>query len=685
MKNRSIKLVAVLAFLLTAIIPSRGATLVGLLVDTNDALANVTAQRLWSSNFLAIASNQIASSISSVTLGSLGAQPTNANLTTLSSLTGGSSTNFLSGDGSFKQVTTNMIPGLVADIAGREPLNSNKYQRTNSMLTVLQGLPYAAGDLIVGSIFGPTSLLHPGSNGKVPMSTNTPAGGIVWMDPPSSAGSGTVTSVGATSTVSGLQFSGVPITSSGTASLTGIVGVASGGTAATTAAGARTNLGVVIGVDVQAYDSDLADLSSASSTGTGPFVRATNASMAIGTLTVTTNATLTNATLNGTTTLASSTNTGTMGVAGALTVGSTNIALAIAGKANSATTLSGYGITDAEPLNSNKYQATNANLTTLASSGFTGSSGAIVRSTAGTVTNLTADGTTTLSTATNTVSVGAPLSIVGSTNIALELSKKANTNAPTFIGTSTFAGITNVGTIGSTGAIIAGSTNIAEALALKAPLTSAALVTPTLTNATLTGTLTAGGGVGSAGQILSSTGTGVAWSNAPAGGGFTGTSLMSWHAADALPGTNSSTAALYDVRGDGIPAIVFTNAANTEINFEGWVPSGFTLTGGVSLTVAAYQEGNGGSSNVVFRAQIMNLCCTGSGALDTNSFLTAYNVTSTLPTTASVATNLTISMSSITNLTAGGMIRVNLTRMTDSASDTNNFNAGVIGARLNSM
>ena len=443
MKNRSIKLVAVLAFLLTAIIPSRGATLVGLLVDTNDALANVTAQRLWSSNFLVIASNQIASSISSVTLGSLGAQPTNANLTTLSSLTGGSSTNFLSGDGSFKQVTTNMIPGLVADIAGREPLNSNKYQRTNSMLTVLQGLPYAAGDLIVGSIFGPTSLLHPGSNGKVPMSTNTPAGGIVWMDPPSSAGSGTVTSVGATSTVSGLQFSGVPITSSGTASLTGIVGVASGGTAATTAAGARTNLGVVIGVDVQAYDSDLADLSSASSTGTGPFVRATNASMAIGTLTVTTNATLTNATLNGTTTLASSTNTGTMGVAGALTVGSTNIALAIAGKANSATTLSGYGITDAEPLNSNKYQSTNANLTTLASSGYTGSAGAIARAT-----------------------------------------------GPAFGGTATFSATTNTSTAGFASDVIVGTTNVAGALALKAPLTSAALVTPTLTNGTYNGSMT---------------------------------------------------------------------------------------------------------------------------------------------------------------------------------------------------
>lgn len=59
------------------------------------------------------------------------------------------------------------------------------------------------------------------------------------------SGSGTVTSVGAESTVSGLAFSNSPVTSSGTLTLTGTVAVASGGTGATDAETARSNLGVL--------------------------------------------------------------------------------------------------------------------------------------------------------------------------------------------------------------------------------------------------------------------------------------------------------------------------------------------------------------------------------------------------------------------------------------------------------
>lgn len=58
------------------------------------------------------------------------------------------------------------------------------------------------------------------------------------------SGSGTVTSVAASGGTTGLTFTGSPVTTSGTLTLTGTLNVANGGTGATTAAGARTNLSV---------------------------------------------------------------------------------------------------------------------------------------------------------------------------------------------------------------------------------------------------------------------------------------------------------------------------------------------------------------------------------------------------------------------------------------------------------
>jgi hypothetical protein len=55
---------------------------------------------------------------------------------------------------------------------------------------------------------------------------------------------GTVTSVDASGGTTGLTFTGGPITSAGTLTLSGTLAIANGGTGATTAAGARTNLGV---------------------------------------------------------------------------------------------------------------------------------------------------------------------------------------------------------------------------------------------------------------------------------------------------------------------------------------------------------------------------------------------------------------------------------------------------------
>ena len=66
--------------------------------------------------------------------------------------------------------------------------------------------------------------------------------------------SGSVTSVNADGGTTGMSFSGGPIISSGTLTLGGTLDLDNGGTGAITASGARTNLGLAIGTDIPALD-----------------------------------------------------------------------------------------------------------------------------------------------------------------------------------------------------------------------------------------------------------------------------------------------------------------------------------------------------------------------------------------------------------------------------------------------
>jgi hypothetical protein len=156
-----------------------------------------------------------------------------------------------SGANAFSRIS---VTGLKADITATF---DNQYQPLDATLTALAGLDATPGLLV-----------QTGEDTFARRSLAAPASGLTITNPAGTAGDPTFALSNDLAAVEALSGTGLARrTGLDTWSVGTTVAVDEGGTGATTAAGARTNLGLVPGTNVQAWDADLDAVAGLSSTG----------------------------------------------------------------------------------------------------------------------------------------------------------------------------------------------------------------------------------------------------------------------------------------------------------------------------------------------------------------------------------------------------------------------------------